>query len=241
MNFRFNPTRLFRFSISSLLLAMVCVSSYLSSYRYGEQVGAKNRYNESCFLKVYNLADLMLEEDANPDDDQAYDEIIAMLRTDVAPDSWKSIGQNGEQCDVQPFKAQMSLVVSQYGAVHDKIEVALNNRRDERLKKYVDHVAAELETLGAARRTGVVVLTKSPVDEPLAMSALELKYEHAIRNLTGRWGKPGFDGNCDEARFPQWSLAQKIAVWPQRGGDVYLSIEDRSDGRTLLAGCRMRD
>ena len=242
MAVRFNPKRLFRFSIGMMLFAMLCVSGYFGSHRSGQTAGVKDRYDQSHFIKTHNVADLVSLQPTADDREKSYGRIIDYLQSTVAPESWSATEPDGEFCEIQPFPTAGSLVISQYGAVHDQIEVALRAFRDHQMKSQDDAAAAEIERLAADEQTEPVVLSKFSSGEPLAMSAVEQRYDGTVRNLTERWGDPRFNGECTDAGFPNWSVAQSIATWPKNGGDAYLAVQDWPDmGRVLLTGWRPRE
>lgn len=242
MGIRFHPKRLFRFSIGMMLFAMLCVSGYLGAHHAGARTGAKDRYDESYFVRVHTLADLMIERPDPQEREALYDEVIQLLQTTVAPKSWGVADADGQICDIQQFSTNAGLVISQYGYAHDQIDAALQAYRDRQLKAQTDKAAAEIEQLAADEQTDPVVLTRYSKNEPLALAAIELRYENAVRNLTERWGTPRFSGACTDAGFPLWSVAQSIAAWPKNGGEAYLAVQDLPEsGRVLLAGWRPRD
>jgi hypothetical protein len=238
----FHPKRLFRFSIGMMLFAMLCVSGYLGAHRAGQKAGAKDLYDVSFRTKVHNFSDLAIDQSNQGEREELLGEISELLHTTVAPESWASTGATGEMCGIQPFPAMASLIISQRGAVHDQIDPALQAYRDRQLKAHTDEAAAEIERLAADEQTEPVVLTRYPPDEPLAASAVELRYENAVRTLMERWGSPHFSGKCTDAGFPLWSVAQSIATWPKNGGEAYLAVQDLPEaGRVLLTGWRPRD
>jgi hypothetical protein len=238
----FHPKRLFRFSIGMMLFAMLCISGYLGAHRAGQKAGANALYDVSFHTKVHNLSDLVIDQPNQGARDKLFEEIRKSLQTTVAPESWASTGANGEMCDIQPFPAAASLIISQRGAVQVQIDAALQAYRDRQLKAHTDKVVAEIERLAADEQTGPVVLSQFPQNEPLALAAVELRYENAVRNLTERWGASHFSGACTDAGFPLWSVAQSIATWPKNGGEAYLAVQDFPEaGRVLLVGWRPRD
>lgn len=242
MAVRFNPKRLFRFNIGTMLFATLCVSVYLSSHRAGERNGAKDRYDESFVTKVYNFSDVAISRPDPSRRDELYGEIIDHLRTTVATESWTLTGDYGEMCDIQPFPAMASLIITQRGAMHDQIDAALGEYRDRQTKAQTEKGMREIERLAADERIEPVVLTNYSADEPLAASAVELRFQNTVRNLAERWGDPRFSGKCTDAGFPDWSVAQSIATWPKNGGEAYLAVQDWPEvGRVLLTGWHPRE
>jgi hypothetical protein len=223
-----------------MLFAMLCVSGYLGAHRAGERAGAKVRYDESFFSKVYDLADVVIEQ---PDPEQRvslYYEIIQLVQASVAPKSWGAADADVQICDIKTFPPS-GLLASQYGAAHDQIAATLQSFRDRRMKAQTDKAAAEIERLAADEQTEPVVLSRFPQDEPLAWAALDLRYENAVRAITERWGSPRFNGPCIDAGFPLWSVAQSVATWPKNGGESYLAVQELPKvGRVLLTGWRPR-
>jgi len=238
----FRLKRLFRFSIGMMLFAMLCVSGYLGAHRTGERIGAKVRYDESFFTKVYNLADMAVDQLAAEQRNALLDGTKQFLQTTVATKSWGVADADGQICEIHPFPTHASLAISQYGYAHDQIDAALQAYRDRHLKSQTEKATAEIERLAADEQIEPVVLSRFPQNEPLAWAAVDLRYENAVRNLTERWGSPRFSGECIDAGFPAWSVAQSIATWPKNGGEAYLAVQELPEvGRVLLTGWRPRN
>ena len=116
-----------RFSIASLLLLMTCVGGYLTGYRSGYEAGDSTWHYGSTYTGTYNIADLIQPKpvlapnraSANSED---FDDLISI----VAP---VGIDQPKDECEIRPFPANLSLVVTGNGIVHRRIAALLNELR----------------------------------------------------------------------------------------------------------------
>jgi hypothetical protein len=127
-----HPKRLFRFSLGTLLFAMLCACGYFGNYRAGQLAGTQDRYDQSHFMKAYDVSDLMANLSTTAQRQQRYREIIGFLKRTAAPESWKSDGQ--VTCEIYPFPSVESVAIMQRGAVHDQIEIAMLKFREELAK-----------------------------------------------------------------------------------------------------------
>lgn len=128
-----HPKRLFRFSLGTLLFAMLCACGYFGNYRAGQLAGTQDRYDQTHFMKVYDVSDLMADLSTTAQRQQRYREIIGFVKRTAAPVSWKSDGQ--VTCEIYPFPSVESVAIMQRGAVHDQIEAAMLKFREELAKK----------------------------------------------------------------------------------------------------------
>jgi hypothetical protein len=126
------PKRLFRFSLGTLLFAMLCACGYFGNYRAGQLAGTRDRYDQTHFMKTYDVSDLTVDLTTTAQRQQRYREIIGFLKRTAAPESWKSDGQMA--CEVYPFPSVESLAIMQRGVVHDQIEAAMLKFRKELAK-----------------------------------------------------------------------------------------------------------
>jgi hypothetical protein len=119
--------RVFRFSIAALLFLMLCLGGYLSAYRVGFNAG-KVAFDSSIMIRrVYPIGDLVASQPtagANPAD---YDFIIDRIVSTVAPSTW--MAQGSGEGEIQPFPANLSLVVSQNNANHAATAALLERLR----------------------------------------------------------------------------------------------------------------
>jgi hypothetical protein len=128
-----HPKRLFRFSLGTLLFAMLCACGYFGNYRAGQLVGTQDRYDQTHFMKAYDVSDVMVDLSTTAQRQQRYREITEFLKRTVAPDSWKSEGH--VTCEIYLFPSVESVAIMQRGAVHDQIEAAMRKFREELAKK----------------------------------------------------------------------------------------------------------
>lgn len=242
MNSRWHPRRLLRFSLGALLFVMLAACIGLGSYSAGRKAGESQRYAESFFVKVYPFADLAAQAPDDAARRDLHDDLVGHLKTTVAPASWESVDGNGQSGEIYNFSDNSSLVIHQSGAVHDQIDAALTTFRDEQTAAQFEQAVATVDSLVAEENDEPVVLVSFPINDKLAPSAVEVSYDNLVRRLTTSWGKPRFCGQCFDRGFPAWSLAQSIAHWSKRGGDVYIAIQDRpNQGRVIVGGWRRRN
>src|SRR5688572_8362403 len=130
---RFQPKRLFRFSLGHLLLVMLCVCGYFGGYRAGQLAAARDRYDGLPTVKVYDLSDLMADLPTTAHRQRLYREVVAHLRAAVPPDSWTS--RDAVSCGIHPFLATNSLAVLQRSELHEKIDAALRDFRELHARK----------------------------------------------------------------------------------------------------------
>lgn len=230
---------LLRFNLAALMFVTLCVCGYLGSYRYGERAGAKQHYDESYFIKVYSLADLLFETPNEDQRDKHAAAIVEKLKSTVAPASWTAPDmQHGE---IQVFPRNGSLIIGQHGAVHDQIATAIEGLRSEGNRKQAEAAVKDIKSLGAEKHEPIVLASFSSQDS-LHLEAIKQRYESVVQGVEQQWGSPRFAGECTDIGFPAWSVAQKIAVWSSNGGEVYVAVQDQPElGRVVLTGWREVD
>jgi len=231
--------RIFRFSLSGLLFVTLCVCGYFGSYRVGERSGAQDLYDESFFVKTYNIDDLLIEAETEAERDKLYSEAIAWIHSTVDPESWTVSGE--QSCYIFKFPHELptsfGLVVAQYGAAHDKVELAIKELRRRRLAEPTHRALGAVELLADHPAAQPVVLVSYPRSYPRTEGAVANRFADLTDELTQTWGAPSFVGKCTDRDFPSWSPAQSIAVWSQGDGQVYLAVQDRlMSGQAVVAG-----
>lgn len=232
--------RAFRFSLGSLMFVTLCVCGYFGGDRSGQLAGAQDRYDQSHFVRVYGLSDLLVDEPTPEAREHVLEEVTEHLKSTVAPDTWTSSddGDGG----IEAFPAAGSLIIAQRGAVHDQIDRALSKFRDQRTQKSMDEALQAFESLVRNERRVPLVLSSPAAKESLALAAIEQRFENTVRRLESRWGNPKFNGKCTERGFPPWSVAQSMAMWNIRDGIAYVALQDWPDaGLSLVAGWRPGD
>lgn len=123
-----NLKRLFRFSIATLLFLMLCLGGYLSGYRAGFKTGAQDASAARLVVRTYPVGDLVISRAPLPMPRADFDSLIDLIVTTIAPETWMSNGVG--EGEIQPFPANLSLVISQTQATHVAIAKLL-----ERLRK----------------------------------------------------------------------------------------------------------
>ncbi|BBO30571.1 hypothetical protein [Lacipirellula parvula] len=241
MNARWHPQRLLRFSMGTLLFAMLAACIGFGSYAAGRSAGERQRYDETFLVKTYPVADLASQEPDQAARQRLLDELSSHLQTTVAPESWDEDYANGRNGEVHVL-ANASLAIHQSGAAHDQIEVALNKFRDDHMSEQLAHAISLIESQAVSENAEPVVLLSFGSDPTLASAAVATCFDSFVPRLTNVWGTPRFVGSCDKRGFPSWSLGQSIAQWSQTNGDVYIAVQDApGEGRVLLGGWRRRE
>jgi hypothetical protein len=126
MSDRIRDKRGMRFSIATLLFLMLCLGGYLSGYLVGFDRGKQGAVDATIYVKSYPVGDLI-----SPSNSRAaasdFDRLIDAIVTTVSPGQWMEDGAgNGE---IQPFPANMSLVVSQNQSNHEAISAYFEQLR----------------------------------------------------------------------------------------------------------------
>jgi hypothetical protein len=232
--------RLSRFSLGGLLFVTLCTCVYLGSYRVGNRVGAQQQYDESFFIKTYNINDLLIEAESPAQRDEILASTAERIRSTVSPQSWMQPGEPPAERrgEIAEMPAVGTLVVSQYGLAHDQIVQALKQLRRERLQASTEQAlvaVAKLEQRSSAQPA--VLVSYSPRNFAETRGALLNRFADLTEELTSRWGTPAFAGQCTDEGFPAWSAAQALVCWPRRGGDLYLAVQNTPGvGEAVVAG-----
>ena len=101
-----------QFGIGSLLFAMLWVAGYFHGLKRGDQA----RANAVFSVRVYSVADLMVENQRSA---EQLDAIATLVRDTIAPYSWAN---HGGQASLEIIPANRSIVVRQVGSKHQEIE-----------------------------------------------------------------------------------------------------------------------
>lgn len=133
---RFKPRQLFRFSIATLLFAMLCQGGYLSGYRVGFDAGKQEGVNQlvaavsgpRLIVKTYPVADLVTPATTFAGTAVAdFDSLIDAIIVHVSPADWMENGTG--QGEIQSFPTNLSLVISQTEANHQAVAALLEQFR----------------------------------------------------------------------------------------------------------------
>lgn len=115
--------RTFRVSLAGLLFIMLCACGFFAGYRRGYQTGGRDR-RDSLYIVAYPVADLSRPwggPPGAPPPPYRPDELIALLKSTVVPDSWKPRGDG----ELTWYDNNASLVVSQSEQGHEQMALAL--------------------------------------------------------------------------------------------------------------------
>ncbi len=212
---RVNFKRLARFSIATLLFAMLCVAGYFGGYRSGFDSGKADRQAGAFVVRSYPIADLItLDDDKDPatTKTKGMDQVIDLIIATVSHDSWMENG-TGEG-EIQPFPTNASLVISQTQRVHMQVAALLDQLRKLKTKVEVEQTIPLFQSLAASQREDAVAIREATFGTRGA-EAIDLLFDSAVDNIADRWGRPDFSGAATERGFPDWSVAQRLATWPR--------------------------
>lgn len=232
--------RLFRFSLGGLLFVTLATCVYLGSHRVGERAGAQRQYDESFFIKTYNIDDLLIEAESLAQRDEILSSTVARIRSTVSPQSWMRPGEPPAERrgELAEMPSGGTLAISQSGLAHDQILQVLNQIRRERLQASTEQALVEIEKLEQRSTTQPAVLVSyTPRNFAEIRGAILNRFADLTERLTSRWGTPAFAGQCTDEGFPAWSAAQSLVAWPRRGGDLYLAVQySPGVGEAVVAG-----
>jgi hypothetical protein len=91
---------------------------WVAGYFHGLKRGDQARANAVFSVRVYNVADLMVE---NQPSEEQLDAIATLVRDSIAPTSWANRGRGG-QASLEIFPTNRQIVVHQAGSEHQQIE-----------------------------------------------------------------------------------------------------------------------
>jgi hypothetical protein len=233
--------RLFRFSLSGLLLLTLATCVYLGSHRVGERAGAQQQYDESFFTKTYNIGDLLIEAETSAQRARAFAAVIASIRSTVSPQSWTAPGEH--TCEIVEFPSSASLIVSQYGKAHDQIPLVLKDIRRRQLQESTAQALDEIEKLEQDSASRPAVLVSYPAKNDAQFhGAIANRFADLTEELSANWGAPTFAGQCTDQGFPAWSAARSLATWSRDDGELYLAIQySPGVGEAVVAGWQLGD
>src|SRR5262249_48956505 len=107
------------------LFLISCLCGYLGGFRYGYNVaGNKWRYQKT-YVKVYNVADLIMPQPkGGPVHAQQadFDDLLSVIQHEGAD-------QPADSYEIRPDKVNLSLIVSANGVVHRRVHELLNDLR----------------------------------------------------------------------------------------------------------------
>ena len=130
---------MFRFSLHTLLFAVLLIALLLTGFRIGFDrgwaAGQEKLRQESNVTRTYVVGDLVEEADrkaASLATSVDFAPLIASIEKTIDPTSWENVG--GPGC-IQGYAVTRSLVVTQLPAAHEEIVVLLESLRRDRLRR----------------------------------------------------------------------------------------------------------
>ncbi len=121
-----HPKRLFRFSIGTLLFAMLCVSGYFGGFRSGYSAGARQQFRDTISVVTYDIEFLHRVDFSHAGRMKTTDELIDLLKS-CYPGRWS------EPYVLDEFEVSNDfnkLEVTNYGHIHDSIESLMTQLRE---------------------------------------------------------------------------------------------------------------
>ena len=114
-------TRKMQFGIGTVLILTACMAGYLSAYRFGiDELMAANQQKIS--TRSYDVSDFLSGVSSKAEAELV--ELQRLILATAGADTWHQ-GTLG----IQPYHANRSLVITQTGAVHDKVQQLLADLR----------------------------------------------------------------------------------------------------------------
>ncbi len=224
--------RRFRFSIAFLLFLMTCVSGYFFGYQSGYNSGAK--YEATISSKVYYVEDLIKAADAPADwsaKKKDFDKLIELITSTVSKKEW----DNGIS-KIIPFPQQVSLVVNCTGKTHNQVAELLQQLRDIAFKlpeNFVERARTVAHRGKLSRQVIKAIRTISREGHTRMVN----HFHSAVGDLSNEFGPPALNAAAEDAVFPEWIGAQKVALWNYGSGKLYLGLVDcRPEGEALVVG-----
>jgi hypothetical protein len=236
MLFRIPDRRWLRFNLRAILFLSLCVCAYFGSEQIGRQAGEKQRYDESYFVKTYQLGDVLAEAPTAQARNKLLEEASQLLKQQIPSDNWDAAIDYEQRGEIQPFSVEGCLVIAQSGAIHDKIDQALQQFRHNRLKERDEEAVVILDRLSKQANDATVVLVEYPSKEPMAADAVDSRYELLVQRLIADYGTPQFSGKCIDRNFPAWSAAQSLSTWKRSGGLLFIVVQDWPEKGRVVAG-----
>jgi hypothetical protein len=120
-------SRFVRYSLQTLLFALLCLGSFLLAYRAGLDRGYKEAdlsWGVECVNRDYVLTDLAGSEGL-----YFIQDIEEMLRVGIAPTTWDTVGGPGSIQVRVDKNGQRVLMINQHPGVHDEIVRILEELR----------------------------------------------------------------------------------------------------------------
>ena len=120
----------FQFKIAALLFVVTLVAGYFAGHYWGFEAGKNEWTKLPTYFKTYNIQAIVLTDDdfeqslSGPGPHfggisiQDYSNIIERIKTDVFPNAWLY----DPNAKLQPYPAQLSIVVQGNGALHHEVE-----------------------------------------------------------------------------------------------------------------------
>jgi hypothetical protein len=239
MPFRISGRRWLRFNLRAILFLSLCVCGYFGFQQIGIRAGEKQRHDESYFIKTYPLGDVLAEAPTDEARGKLLKEASQFLKQQIPSDNWEAAIDYEQHGEISPLTISGCLVIAQSGAIHDRIDKALRQFRQDRLKERDDKAVATLNRLLRQANDYTTVLVEYPLKEPLAAVAVDSRYEGLVQRLNSDYGTPQFSGKCIERGFPSWSAAQSLTSWKRSGGVLFVAVQDWPEkGRVVVDGWR---
>jgi hypothetical protein len=120
--------RRWRFSLASLFFLMFCLCGLFAGYRVGYSEGKSGWAKARLIVKTYPVADLVSGAPSGSGVQTIdFKSLTDAIRVTVAPETWKRGGLG--QGEMQPYPANLSLIVALTNDVHEQLSAMLGALR----------------------------------------------------------------------------------------------------------------
>jgi hypothetical protein len=128
----FRNKRSVRFSIATLLFAMLCVCGYFSGYRSGYELGLTGGLDARLYAQTYPVADLVVSRNAIGLRRADFQSLIDVIQIHVETESWTVNGAGAGK--IQVLASHLSLIVTQSRDVHAEVNHLIEQLRTAQAK-----------------------------------------------------------------------------------------------------------
>ena len=228
-----------RFSLATFFFISLTIGTiiagYQSGYRHGYNSGQTIRLDETQRSEVYTTV-LVIGTDLNSTERAAgVADLTDLITSTVRSDIWSP--QSGNE--IRDFPANDSIVITAPGYAHREIRDLFMQLERMATRDSVDDLLPLLQSLASQGKTIDHVV---PIAEKSGTSAdafTERYFGATVRGLSKHWGDPQFQGKCQDAGFPIWSLDQQLATWRRGKGLAYVALRTTANGKLeLVSGYR---
>jgi hypothetical protein len=235
--------RWLRFSLATLLFFSLCVcgllGGYQTGYRAGYNSGQQNHYDVNLVSETYSTSRMIWPDLAGEERAEAVRPLIELIQSTITPEIWNDAAIGA---DIQDFESAQTLVITAPGSAQREIRELFRQLGDMRSRKSVNAIpfVPAIQSLASRGKSDTTQFQfVVPKSSQIAQRWLDEYYDAGIESVSNSWGRPSYTGSCTDPDFPEWSLDQRIAIWPRGRGLAFLALQNLGDGKlNLIAGWR---